>query len=137
MKNWLTVLGACLTLGVAAAGCGSDDSSSDDSGGSAATTEQPAKTSASGGAAAKTAAVEMKDISFQPGDVTVATGGTVTWTNDDSADHDVTADDGSFKSGDAGGLSGGDTFKHTFDKAGSFKYVCTVHPGMEGTVTVK
>ncbi len=61
----------------------------------------------------------------------------MTWTNEDSADHDVTADDGSFKSGDPGGISSGQTFEHTFDEAGDFKYVCTVHPGMEGEVVVK
>ena len=36
-----------------------------------------------------------------------------------------------------GGLGGGDTFTQKFDTAGTIKYVCTVPPGMEGTVTVK
>jgi plastocyanin len=77
----------------------------------------------------------MKDIQFNPGKVTVDKGGTVTWTNDDSVGHDVTGD--GFKSGSAGGIQGGQSFKHTFNKAGKFAYVCTVHPGMKGTVTVK
>jgi plastocyanin len=135
MKKVFVLLVACLALGLVVAGCGSDDDSSDDGGG--AQSEQPAKTTSSGGSGAKTAHVEMKDISFQPDSVTVAKGGTVTWTNEDSVGHDVTADDDSFKSGDAGGISGGGEFEHTFAKAGSFKYVCTVHPGMEGTVVVK
>ena len=42
-----------------------------------------------------------------------------------------------FSSGDAGNLAPGDKFEHKFDKAGTFKYVCTVHPGMEGEVVVK
>jgi plastocyanin len=79
--------------------------------------------------------VTMKDIKFQPSNVDVKVGDTVTWTNDDSAGHDVTGDD--FKSGSPGGMASGDTFEHTFDTAGTFDYVCTVHPGMEGTVTVK
>lgn len=139
MKKILVLLAACLTLTLVAAGCGGDDNSSDsgDSGGS-----QPADTSSSGSSGGGTAAkgnaeVVMKDISFQPGTVTVAKGSTVTWKNEDSANHDVTADDGSFKSGDAGDIASGQTFKHTFDEDGSFKYVCTVHPGMEGTVVVK
>ena len=41
-----------------------------------------------------------------------------------------------FKSGSAGGIGGGQTFKHAFTKAGTFSYVCTVHPGMKGTVVV-
>ena len=46
----------------------------------------------------------------------------------------MTGDD--FKSGSPGGLANGDTYKHTFKKAGSFDYVCTVHPGMAGTIEV-
>jgi plastocyanin len=136
MKKILMLLVACCALGLVAAGCGSDNSSSDD-GGSAQSTQPADTTSSGGGGATKAAHVEMKDISFQPSSVTVVKGGTVTWTNEDSVGHDVTADDGSFKSGDAGGISGGGSFKHTFDATGSFKYVCTVHPGMEGTVVVK
>jgi len=82
----------------------------------------------------------MKDIAFKPASVTVKKGGTVKWTNDDSVGHDVTEESGpgpKFKSGSAGGLQGGDTFQQKFDAAGTVKYVCTVHPNMKGTVTVK
>ena len=148
-KTLLATLCACLALGLVAAGCGGDDD--EDSGNSGATptatAEKPADTTGgggedkSGGAEAKSGAkVSMKDISFQPSNVTVAKGGSVTWTNDDSVGHDVTKESGpgpEFKSGDPGGLGGGDTFTQKFDTPGSIKYVCTVHPGMEGTVTVK
>ena len=136
MKKTFVLLAACLMLGLVAAGCGGDDNDSGDSGGGGGT---PAETdSSSGGGAAKgDVEVDMKDISFQPGSVTVAKGSTVTWKNEDSANHDVTADDDSFKSGDPGGIASGQSFKHTFDEAGDFKYVCTVHPGMDGTVVVK
>jgi plastocyanin len=79
--------------------------------------------------------VSMADIAFDPAEVTVSAGDTVTWTNDDSVGHDVTAD--SFSSGEPGAMASGDTFEHTFEEAGSFDYVCTVHPGMEGTVVVE
>ncbi|HEY6780530.1 MAG TPA: plastocyanin/azurin family copper-binding protein [Thermoleophilaceae bacterium] len=138
MKKIFVLLAACLALGLVAAGCGSDDNDSSSDSGGAAAPAQTDSSGGSGGAAAKgNTEVVMKDISFQPGTVTVAKGATVTWKNEDSANHDVTADDGSFKSGGAGDISGGGTFKHTFDKAGSFGYVCTVHPGMKGTVVVK
>ncbi|MGH2714284.1 MAG: plastocyanin/azurin family copper-binding protein [Thermoleophilaceae bacterium] len=130
MTRWLALLLACMALGLVVAGCGGDDD--DDGGGGgggAATTEQPA---GGGGGGAE---VSLKDIQFGPSEVTVSVGDTVTWTNEDSVDHDVTAD--SFSSGEAGGLAGGDTFEHTFGEAGTFDYVCTVHPGMEGTVVVK
>ncbi len=77
----------------------------------------------------------MKDIKFAPATVTVKAGDTVTWVNDDSVGHDVTADD--FKSGKPGDIQGGGTFKHKFAAAGTFDYVCSVHPGMEGSVVVK
>jgi plastocyanin len=148
MKTLLAAICACLALGLVVAGCGGDDDDSGDSG-AAATTEQPAdtgggggaETDKSGGATAEAGAkVTMKDIAFDPSNVTVAKGGSVTWTNDDSVGHDVTKESGpgpAFKSGDPGGLNGGDTFTQKFDTAGTVKYVCTVHPGMEGTVTVK
>jgi plastocyanin len=148
MKTWLALLCTCLALGLVATGCGgddSDDSSSADSGATTSEKPPPADTgggSGSGGATAggKGTSVVMKDISFKPETVTVPKGGTVTWTNDDTVGHDVTKTDGpgpSFKSGDPGALNGGDTYKQKFTAAGTVKYVCSVHPGMEGTVVVK
>ena len=61
-------------------------------------------------------------------------GTTVTWTNSDSTQHTVTADDGSF---DSGVLAQGQTFSHTFDTAGTIAYHCTIHPNMQATVTVQ
>ena len=137
MKKWLLLLLACLALGLLVAGCGGDD---DDDGGDAQSSEQPAESGgggeeeSSGGGAGGTQVV-MEGIKFNPASVTVSAGDTVTWTNDDSVGHDVTGD--GFKSGDPGALQNGDTFEHTFDKAGTFDYVCTVHPGMEASVKVK
>ena len=135
--RWLALLLACMALGLVAAGCGDDD---DDGGGGggAETTEQPAgggDDGGGGGGGGGGAEVSEEGIAFNPAEVTVSVGDTVTWTNNDSVGHDVTAD--SFSSGDAGGMSPGDNFEHTFDEAGSFDYVCTVHPGMEGTVVVE
>jgi len=144
MTRWLALLLACMALALVAAGCGDDDDD-DGGGGGAATTEQPADTGGDddgggggddddGGGGGGTE-VSMADIAFDPAEVTVGVGDTVTWTNDDSVDHDVTAD--SFSSGDPGGIAPGDTFDHAFEEAGTFDYVCTVHPGMEGSVTVE
>ena len=71
--------------------------------------------------------------------VTVAKGGSVVWTNDDSVNHDVTKTSGpgpDFKSG-TGNLAGGDTYKQTFDTPGTIVYRCTIHPGMDGKIIVK
>ena len=126
-KRWLALLLGCLALALVVGGCGGDD---DDNGGGGGGGQQQAPAATSGGAQ-----VTMKDIKFNPSTVNVKVGDTVTWTNDDSVGHDVTGD--GFKSGSAGGLAGGDTFKHKFAKAGTFKYQCTVHPGMTGEVVVK
>jgi plastocyanin len=137
MKRWLALLVACLALGLVAAGCGGDDD--DGGGGSAATTteERTTETQAGGG---KTVQVSEKDIMFDPGDVTVAKGGTVEWTNDEDINHDVTKTGGpgpKFSSG-TGNMAKGDTFKQKFDTVGTIEYVCTVHaPNMKGTITVK
>jgi plastocyanin len=137
MKRWLLVLFACLALGLVVAGCGGDDD--DDGGGGAQNNEQPAESGGSAGGGGEGGGggtqVAMEGIEFNPAEVRVSAGDTVTWTNDDTVGHDVTGDE--FRSGDPGGMQNGDTFEHTFDKAGTFDYVCTVHPGMEGSVTVK
>jgi plastocyanin len=138
MTRWLAMLLACLALGLMVAACGDDDD--DDGGGNgAATTEEPAggggDDDAGGGGGGGGSEVSMEGIAFEPAEVTVAVGDTVTWTNNDSVAHDVTAD--SFSSGEPGGMAGGDTFEHTFEEAGTFDYVCTVHPGMDGTVVVE
>ena len=135
MKRWVLLLLACAALSLVVAGCGGDD---DDGGGDAQTTEQGSGGGGdkeSGGGGGGGTQVVMEGIKFNPASVTVSAGDTVTWTNEDNVGHDVTGD--GFKSGDPGALQNGDTFEHTFDKAGTFDYVCTVHPGMEGSVKVK
>jgi plastocyanin len=137
MKRWLALLLACLALGLVVAGCGGDDDDDGGGGGNGNAGEQPADEGGSGGGGGggDAAEVSMKDIKFDPAEITVSKGDTVTWTNNDGVGHDVTGDD--FKSGDRGGMQQGDTFEFTFDKAGTFEYVCTAHPGMQGTVTVE
>ncbi|MBI5145957.1 MAG: cupredoxin domain-containing protein [Thaumarchaeota archaeon] len=83
---------------------------------------------------------EENDECFIPNMVTVSVGGTVTWTNDDTAAHTVTsgtASDGPDGVFDSSILMSGKTFEHTFDEAGSYDYFCVVHPWMTGNVTVE
>lgn len=79
------------------------------------------------------AAVSIVDFAFEPASVEVPAGSTVTWTNTGAAPHTVTADDGSF---DSGQLAPGATFSQTFDSRGDFIYHCTIHPQMTGTISV-
>ncbi|HEX6493199.1 MAG TPA: cupredoxin family copper-binding protein [Candidatus Dormibacteraeota bacterium] len=81
-----------------------------------------------------TTAVTIKNFAFSPGTVTVSPGTKVTWTQDDSSVHTVTAVDGSF---DSGNLAQSQAFSHTFSTAGSFAYRCNIHQYMTATVVVR
>jgi plastocyanin len=65
--------------------------------------------------------------------MTVKAWSTVTWTNEDTARHTITADDGSF---DSGSIGSGATYQQTFATAGTFAYHCAIHPSMTATITV-
>jgi plastocyanin len=121
---------ACLALSLAA--CGGDD----DSGGS--TKDQPAYRSSGTSSGAQ---VSLQNIQFDPKDITVKAGETITFTNKESVPHDVhkqSGPGGDFSSGADGGMQEGDTFELKLDKPGTYEYVCHVHaPGMAGTITVK
>jgi plastocyanin len=120
---------ACLlTLGtLAIAGCGGSDSSS-------AKDTTPAKTAAAAGAGGGVA-VDAIDITFKPQTATAKVGEKVTWTNKDQIAHTVTSKTGPEKF-DSGTLSGGDTFSFTPKQAGTYQYVCLIHPSQTGTLTV-
>ena len=89
---------------------------------------------------------EMGDNAFDPNPINIKVGDTVTWINDDVATHTVTSDSGSDEDNDtkstngetfdSGFLSQGQTFEHTFKKAGNYGYFCTLHPSMTGEVKV-
>lgn len=80
-------------------------------------------------------AVSPPSRGYSPDNLTLVIGvnNTVTWTNNDSSIHTVTANDGSF---DSGYLNPGDSFTHTFTTAGVYEYHCQLHPWMVGYVTV-
>jgi plastocyanin len=83
---------------------------------------------------------EENNECFIPYEVTIGVGGTVTWTNDDTAAHTVTsgtvteAPDGVF---DSSLFMAGRTFEFTFEESGEYDYFCVVHPWMAGKVIVE
>jgi len=84
--------------------------------------------------------VDIAGFMFDPQDLTVQVGETVTWTNNDDVPHTVTAgtpDMPTPEEFDSGVLQPGDTFTYTFDEAGTFDYFCTLHPDMTATITVE
>lgn len=78
--------------------------------------------------------VHIVGFAYAPAAVTVHAGDTVTWINDDGAEHSVTASDHSFDSGE---LAQGKSWSKTFSKPGTYAYYCDDHRFMKAAVEVK
>jgi len=116
----LAVVALALVALVALVGCSSS---------TPATT--PSTSSGSSSSSAGTA-VSIANFAFNPADVTIKVGDTMTWTNNDSVPHTVTG-----TGFDSGSLAQGKTYSHKFDTAGTFDYHCSVHPSMTAKITVQ
>jgi plastocyanin len=77
----------------------------------------------------------ISGYAFAPDPLTIGAGGTVTWTNQDRANHDVTGSNGpaGFASPE---IEQGETWSFTFAEPGTYAYICVLHPEMRGTVIV-
>ena len=136
------IAAACAALAFALGACGKDDESQTgrDAGGDGATvTTNPtpeAQTSTQSEAQESNdiVSIGMKDIKFVPEKTTVKVGQKVTWTNNEPVPHNVTAEEGADFKSDT--LNEGDTFDYTPTKAGTIGYVCTIHAGQNGSLTV-
>jgi plastocyanin len=80
------------------------------------------------------AKINISSFKFDPANITIKAGETVTWINQDDVVHTVVADDNSWTSDN---LGKGVSYSHTFDTAGTFAYHCGVHPTMKGAVIVQ
>ena len=122
-------LGLLAGLGLLLAACGDDGGSSSSDGGDAGASDGGCDSS-----------VCMEGIAYTEPAITVGAGDTVSWTNLDTVDHTVTEGtpgapvDGGF---DSGNVAVGETFEVVADDAGEIAYFCTIHPQMEGSVTVE
>ena len=82
-----------------------------------------------------------KSKSFSPNPLNVKVGDTITWTNEHREGHTITS--GSNKDTsvqgvefDSGNIEPGQSFSHTFNRAGNFEYFCIYHPSMMGMINV-
>jgi len=96
------------------------------------------RTEPSGAAGQMGASVTVKVFQFQPSPLDVRVGDTVTWTNEDDIEHTVTSGEpGNPDVGFDGSLNGTSaTFKHRFEKSGTFPYFCSIHESMRGEIRV-
>jgi plastocyanin len=106
-----------ISAGVLAACGGSDDTNGD----------------GNAGAETQKAAVEIENFKFSPDNLEVAGGTTVQVTNADDVPHTLTADDGSF---DTGNLAGGDSGSITVKGSGTVGYHCEIHDYMKATIEI-
>jgi plastocyanin len=124
----LLLVSACMALLVLAclsAGCYSSGPAS-----------APAAPSATAASAAGGNTIAIRNFAFSPATMTVKTGTTVTWTNEDGASHTVVSDAGAPVSFTSPSLATGSSYPVTFTQAGTYPYHCSIHPSMTGTVTV-
>ncbi len=96
-------------------------------------TDEPSTSSATGGAAGGDAIV-IQNFTFAPTPLVVKAGTTVVVTNADDTRHSVTADKGSFDTGD---LDGGGRGNLVLDRPGTYAYHCDIHDYMKGTIEVR
>lgn len=80
--------------------------------------------------------ITISGFAFNPSKITVKKGTTVTWTNQDSTQHNVEPDEPSddFKRSEL--LAKDESYSFTFEKSGTYSYHCQPHPQMKGTVDV-
>jgi plastocyanin len=83
---------------------------------------------------AATIEVKIDNFIFNPQQITVMAGDTVTWSNGDDIPHTVTSTTMAFHSK---ALDTGDKFSFTFATPGSYAYFCSLHPHMTGTIVVE
>jgi plastocyanin len=86
------------------------------------------------GGAPSTARVSISKTDFQPTNIVIKAGGTVTWTNNDTIPHTVTAEDMTY---DSRPIYPGKTFSQQFVQPGTYGYFCRFVTTLKGTVTVK
>ena len=113
-----TLLGAVIGLALLGAACGGGDEG--DSGGE--------------GGGSETTTLTAAEFTFEPSSLTVASGGSIEFTNEDDAEHNITAEEaGIDEDVDAGGSV---TVDLSDVEAGSYDFFCEYHPDMKGTLEV-
>ena len=142
MPRLPTIVVACTAFALALGACGKDKESqtgrdAGEDGSTVMTNPTPqaqTSTQSEGEKSNDIVSVAMKDIKFVPESIAVKVGQKIIWTNEDEVGHNVTAKQGANFASDT--LQKDQTFEYTPKQAGTIKYVCTIHPGQNGQITV-
>lgn len=121
-RRWVRLVAGLFVLSLVVAACGGDDDGGGDDGG----------TETDGGNAGGGAEITIADFTFDPSTISVSGPTEITITNEDSAAHTFTLDDGSVDQE----IAGGESATVTVDVSQSTGFVCRFHPQMTGTVEV-
>ncbi len=121
-RNTMLVMTAALLGALVLAGCSYSATPSGTTGGG----------TTGGGATSSGSTVSMKNFAFNPSTIDVVVGATVTFTNDDTVQHNVAGESWS-----SGPLDPGQSYTATFSNAGAIAVKCLIHPSMTMTVNVK
>jgi plastocyanin len=78
-----------------------------------------------------------QNFAFNPPSMTVKTGTTVTWMNNDGTPHTIVTDNGSTASFSSDPLATGAVYTFTFTQPGTYTYHCSIHPSMKGEIIVQ
>ncbi len=84
--------------------------------------------------AAESVTVRINGMRFEPANLTIKPGTTVTWVQDSTMPHSISGKSGGLRSNT---LNRGQQFSYTFDQTGRFDYVCGLHPSMNGSIVVE
>jgi plastocyanin len=122
--RWLRLLAGVFALSLVLTACGGDDDDDDGGGGETAAT---GATETGGGTS-----ITIADFAFDPNTISVSGPTEITITNDDSAAHTFTLDDGSVDQE----IAAGESATVTVDVTESTGFICRFHPQMTGTVEV-
>jgi len=79
--------------------------------------------------------INISNFSFNPQEVKIKVGDSVSWLNNDSMQHKVASVSGNEISSEL--LPKGASYKHTFNTPGTYTYYCTIHTSMRGTIIVE
>jgi len=78
--------------------------------------------------------VTIENFDYSPMELDIKPGTTVVWKNLDGEPHTIASTDGMFRSP---ALDQNDSYSFTFSRPGVFKYICSIHPKMKATITVR
>jgi plastocyanin len=112
---------------------GTTEAASTTAGGSASSAAASTATTAAPGPAGE---VTVVDFSFDPEEIEVTAGGTVTWTNEDDFAHEIVATDSENPFAGEGEIDNGQTYTVTFAEVGTYDYFCGIHNSMTGSIVV-